>query len=420
MAGNLVFNITICILGMMIFLIHIVNFLMKKNRRKDENVLLIFFAFTFVHFATYLTFTLVKEVYTSNAFIIAFYTTFYIMNNLEVFLLFYYLLNYASVPEKQRKIVSIINVSVFGVLIVLDIINVFTRMFFTAVDGVYTRAPMMFFAQIYQFVAFALIFIVALVNKKLIAKEKIAFFLYCLLPLVAIVVQNLLPGYAIAYMSIIVTTEILVLFLDVAKNIRIQEAEKEVKEAYIKIMVSQIRPHFVYNTLSSISTLISLDPKKAKKALDDFTDYLRMNFSTLTNNELVRFEDELKHIETYVSLEKMRFSDRLNVIYDIKVKDFEVPPLSIQPLVENAIKHGILKKIEGGTLWIKTYEEDDMNIVEIIDDGVGFNMDDVDFIHNEHIGLNNIKHRLHTMCSASMIIDSKPGKGTRVAVTFSK
>ena len=98
----------------------------------------------------------------------------------------------------------------------------------------------------------------------------------------------------------------------------IQEEEKKIKDAYINVMVSQIRPHFVYNTLSSISTLISLDPAKAKRALDDFTEYLRMNFSTLTNNQLVSFSDELKHIETYISLEKMRFGDRLNVIEDIR------------------------------------------------------------------------------------------------------
>ena len=420
MEPNSVFNATICILGIVIFLIHIVNVLMKKERRKYENVLLIFFAFTVLHFSTYLTFTFIKEVYTSDPFIIGFYTTFYIMNNLEVFILFYYFLYYTNINEKVRKRFTISNLSVFGLFVILDIVNIFTHIFFKSVNGVYTRGSLMILAQGYQFLVLIAIFVLTIINQELIKREKIAFFLYCFFPFVSIVIQILLPGYAIAYMSIIVTTEILVLFLNVEKNIKIREEEKKAREANIKLMVSQIKPHFVYNTLSSISTLIPKDPLKAQKALDDFTEYLRMNISTLTDDSLVFFENELKHIETYIALEKMRFGDRLNVLYDIKAKDFEVPPLSIQPLVENAIKHGILKKIEGGTLVFKTYEDDKAYYVEVNDDGVGFEMDKVDFAGNEHIGLNNIRQRLTTMCRAELLIDSEVGKGTRVKVTFFK
>lgn len=420
MAGNSVFNATICILGIFIFSIHIVNVLLKKDRRKDENVLLAFFAFTLFHFVTYLTFTFIKELYTSNAFITAFYTSFYVMNNLEVFLLFYYLISYANIEGKLKKTTSLINIIVFAVYIITDIVNIFTHIFFYADNGVYTRASLMFLSQGYQLIAFALIFVLVLINKSLNLREKIAFILYCFFPLAAIVIQNLLPGYAIGYMSIVITTEILVLFLNVEKYNRIKEEERKIEEAYIKIMMSQIQPHFVYNTLSSISTLITLDPSKAKKALDDFTEYLRMNFSTLTDTRLIPFSSELKHIETYISLEKMRFDNRLNVIYDIKCKDFDVPPLSIQPIVENAIKHGILQKLEGGTLTIKTYEEDNAHIIEVSDDGVGFNMEEVDFEHNEHIGLKNIEHRLSLMCKGELIIDSIVGKGTKVVVKFYK
>ena len=415
-----VFNATICILGIAIFLIHVAKFFMKKDRRKDEKVLLSFFLFTIIHFATYLTFTYVKEIYTSDTFIMGFYTTFYIMNNLEVFLLFYYVIYYANVGGKLKKTTSIVNISVFSIFVILDIVNIFTHIFFKAVDGVYTRSPFMFMSQGYQFVMFVVIFVLALINKELRFREKLAFFLYCLFPFVAIIAQNFMPGYAIAYLSIIITTEILVLFLDVEKNIRIQEEEKKIKDAYINVMVSQIRPHFVYNTLSSISTLISLDPIKAKRALDDFTEYLRMNFSTLTNNQLVSFSDELKHIETYISLEKMRFPDRLNVIEDIRVTDFEVPPLSIQPLVENAIKHGILQKLEGGTLTIKSYEDDTAYIVEVIDDGVGFDPNNINLENGEHIGLNNIRHRLSLMCNGELFIESQIDKGSKVVVKFYK
>ena len=415
-----IFNATVCILGVFVLLLHIVNVLLKKNRRKDENALLIFFTFTMVHFATYFVFVLIKENYTSDAFIMSFYTTFYIMNNVEILLFYYYMSSYMNIPKKIKKIVDIINITLFVLFVISDFVNLFTHMYFSSVDGVYTRAKFMIISQGYQFILLVASFFLIIANKTIAIREKIAFSLYCFLPLISIIVQNNMPGYAIAYATLFVSVEILFLFLNVEKNIKIEEEEKKLKEANIKIMVSQIQPHFVYNTLSSISTLIPLDPLKAQKALDDFTEYLRMNFSTLTGSKLVSFEDELKHIKTYVNLEKMRFNDRLNVIYDINTSHFSVPPLSIQPLVENAIKHGILKKIEGGTVTLRTYETDDAYIVEVIDDGMGFDMDSVDFKSNKHIGLNNVKHRITTIRQGSIIFESEINKGTKVVVTFKK
>ena len=184
--------------------------------------------------------------------------------------------------------------------------------------------------------------------------------------------------------------------------------------------MSQIQPHFVYNSLSSISTLIPIDPKKAQEALDNFTEYLRHNISSLTETKLIPFDNELKHVETYISLEKIRFNDRINVTYDIKAKDFYVPPLSIQPIVENAIKHGILKKIEGGNLIIKTYETEKSYVVEVIDDGVGFDISSIDFDSNKHFGINNIKQRLKSMCNGTLEITSEPNKGAKSVISFYK
>ena len=424
MEPNVVFNITVCILGIVILLIHIANLLLKKERRRDENSLLLFFAFTMMHFATYLSFALLRTfndvARSSDAFIISFYTVFYVMNNLEVFLFINYFCRYTNLDKKTQKIVDIINLSLLAIFIISDIVNIFTHTYFHSENGVYTRGKLMIISQGYQFVMLVVAFLTTHLSKNLLVREKIAFSLYCVLPFAAIIVQNFLPGYAIAYLVLLVAIEILFLFLSVEKNIKIKEDEKQIKEANIKIMMSQIQPHFVYNTLSSISTLISIDPNKAQKALDDFTDYLRMNFSTLTQTKLVSFEDELKHIKTYVNLEKMRFNNRLNVSFDIQVSDFLIPPLCIQPLVENAIKHGILKKVEGGSVILKTYEDKDAYYVEVIDDGVGFNMDEIDFKGNKHIGLNNVKHRISTMTKGDIIFTSEPNKGTKVLVKFYK
>lgn len=420
-----IFNATVCLLGVLILSIHIVNIVLKKDKRKDEISLLAFFGFTAIHFATYFIFVLLNYFLNengkaNNTFIITFYTIFYVMNNIELLLFYYYFSTYANVQPKVKRVVDIINLMVFSIYIISDFVNIFTRMYFTAVDGAYQRSKFMIVSQGYQFIMLAICFVLVFVNKKLNAREKIAFSLYCILPVVSIVAQNMMPGYAIAYATLLFAVEILFLFLNVEKNIKMREDEKQLKEANIKIMVSQIQPHFVYNTLSSISTLIPLDPEKAQKALDDFTEYLRMNFSTLTETKLVSFEAELKHIKTYVDLEKMRFNDRLNVIYDIKTTGFNIPPLSIQPLVENAIKHGILKKVEGGTVILKTYEDENAFVVEVTDDGIGFNMNDVDFKGNKHIGLNNVRHRITTMTNGDITFESEPNKGTKVVVQFYK
>ena len=415
-----IFNASVCIFGILILTIHVVNLLSKPERRKDDNLLLLFFIFTIVHFATYLTFVLIKERYTSNAFIITFYTIFYIFNNLEVLLLFWYARTYINVAADAQKVLSIVNLSTFAIFVILDIVNIFNGIFFTAENGVYLRSKTMIISQGYQFIMFTIIVFISIINKKLNIREKLAFCLYCFVPLIAIVIQNIFKGYAIAYASIIVAIEILFLFLSVQRDIELVKEEEKNKDAQIKIMLSQIKPHFVYNSLSAISTLITIDPPKAQEELDRFTAYLRANLASLTDTKGIPFESELKHIETYVALEKMRFKDRINVVYDIGVKDFIIPPLTIQPIVENAIKHGILKKIEGGTVTIKTQEVSTAYIIEITDDGVGFKMKDVDFDSNEHFGMNNIKYRLKTMCKADVVIDSEEGKGTKIRVVIYK
>ena len=420
MKNNIVFNITICIIGILILLVHVVNLILKKNKRKDENCLLIFIAFTVFHFAVYLTYSLIKINYTSNGLVMAFYTSFFIMNNLEVLLLFIYMLIYVFMPKNTKKVLFIFNIILFSVFVLLDLTNIFSHLFFYAEDGEYIRSKTMILSQGYQFVMLAIVFVIAILNKKLNIREKTAFSVYCFLPLIAILIQNAFKGYAIAYASIIIAVEVLFFFVNVERNIAIAKEGEKIKDAQIKLMTSQIQPHFIYNVLSSISTLITIDSAKAQEALDYFTDYLRSNLSSLGEAGLISFDKELKHIKAYLSLEKIRFNDRLNVIYDIEVTDFSVPPLTIQPIVENAVKHGILEKLEGGTVKIKTYETDESYVIEVIDDGIGFDINEVDLKGTEHIGLKNIMYRINHTYNGKIEVDSKINSGTKIKVTFIK
>ena len=419
MANNVVFNMTVCIMGILILFVHMTNLILKANKRIDEKWLLAFISFTIFHFAVYLTFCVIKIYYTSDPFIIASYTTFYIMNNIEVILLSMYTLYYVVMPQNKKKHALIISIFLFIVFVVLDIVNIYTGIFFYSENGEYMRSKTMILSQGYQFIAFLTVLLVTFINNKINMREKIAFATYCILPLISILIQNALKGYAIAYATIIISVEILFFFVNVQKNIELAEQQEKTKEAQIKIMLSQIQPHFIYNSLSSISTLIDIDPEKAQRSLDDFTEYLRMNLSSITKDKSIPFKEELRHIETYVALEKLRFNDRIHIVYDLGIIDFKVPTLTIQPLVENAIKHGILKKIEGGTVTLTTYETDTCYVVEIKDDGIGFDISEIDF-DDGHFGLKNISYRISKTCDGDLSISSKVNVGTKITVKFKK
>ena len=209
------------------------------------------------------------------------------------------------------------------------------------------------------------------------------------------------------------------------ENIRIageqERAEKELYEAKVQIMVSQIRPHFMYNALSSIAVLCDIDPKTAKEATITFAKYLRGNMDSLKQTAPVPFEKELDHLKKYLYIEKLRFDDLLNIEYDIRATDFELPLLSIQPIVENAVKHGVGMKKYGGTVKISSFETEDSFEVVISDDGVGFDMnapkkeDD-----RSHVGMDNTRKRLKEMCGAELVITSKVGEGTAARVIIPK
>lgn len=197
------------------------------------------------------------------------------------------------------------------------------------------------------------------------------------------------------------------------ESINYEKMQSELLKSQVLIMISQIQPHFLYNSLTSIAMLCEKDPKRAKTATIEFADYLRGNMNSLKDNHPVPFETELKHLKTYLSLEKMRFGEDLNVVYDIQTSEFTIPSLTVQPLVENAVKHGVGMKEDGGTVTISTREYDDRFEVVVSDDGVGFdtakpNPD----TSRSHVGIENIKERISSMCHGEVTIESEVGKGT--------
>ena len=189
-------------------------------------------------------------------------------------------------------------------------------------------------------------------------------------------------------------------------------------ESRISTMMSQIRPHFIYNTLGSIEQLCKLDPPKAGDLVHNFAKYLRGNFGELDNPKPILMSQEMEHVHHYISIENVRFPD-MTFTFEMKSKDFHIPALTVQPIVENAIKHGLMKLPRGGTIRVLSYETDTDYCISVVDDGVGF---DTSVLIDEraHVGLRNIRERLKVMVNGKLEIESSIGIGTRVLVTIPK
>ncbi len=225
-------------------------------------------------------------------------------------------------------------------------------------------------------------------------------------------------------LAITMAYQIVSLILDLHKQykeaIRYQQVQKELYEAKVSVMISQIQPHFMYNALTSIAMMCQIDPDTAQEATVTFADYLRGNMDSLKQTKPVPFETELEHLKKYLYIEKLRFADLLNIEYDIQTTGFYLPLLSIQPLVENAVKHGVGMKEDGGTVKISTRETETSYEVVIEDDGVGFDVNEQKDDGRSHVGMENTKKRLHDMCGAQVVITSVIGEGTTARVILPK
>jgi len=186
----------------------------------------------------------------------------------------------------------------------------------------------------------------------------------------------------------------------------------------INLLLNQIKPHFLYNTLNSINSLCMINPDEASKAIVLFSNYLRNNMDSISETNLISISKELEHVKTYVGIEKMRFRDRLNVIINAESKDFLVPPLTIQAITENAIKHGLNSKIDGVTVTIKTFSDDLYNYISIKDNGSGFTINDIAL--SDSVGLSNIVKRIEMLCTGEIEMTSDIKAGTEIIIKLNK
>lgn len=197
---------------------------------------------------------------------------------------------------------------------------------------------------------------------------------------------------------------------------RIEVERQQLKISYDKLqakpLMQQINAHFLFNSLNTISAYCKEDPAKADQAVRKVARFMRSYMHLINQSECVVFSQEIELMNAYFSIQKMRFGDSIDFLVDQEFDDFSLPPLTIQPLVENAVQHGVRRANQHGIIIVRSYRQRNYALITVEDNGVGF---DVNTIRPEGIGLKNVEARLHTM-GGSMRIESTIRKGTLVTV----
>lgn len=330
---------------------------------------------------------------------------------------------------KSTKTIGIITVALLGLInAVLFVLPIVTDILFY--DTWIYWANSQIFANV--------ILAGCLIREFMLAKGKgRLFYICCILPLVAFSIDVVMIDLGIwtsgvssicIFIAFFVVAMVMVLKI-IPNNInalaKAKELETEKKllnaelaESRISTMMSQIRPHFIYNTLGSIEQLCELDPPKAGELVHNFAKYLRGNFGELDNPKPILMSQEMEHVRHYINIENVRFPD-MTFSFEMKSEDFRLPALTVQPIVENAIKHGLMKLQKGGSIRVVSYETEADYCISVEDDGVGFDTGKL-FDDKNHIGIRNIRDRLKVMVGGTLDIESTEGLGTKVLITIPK
>ena len=254
-------------------------------------------------------------------------------------------------------------------------------------------------------------------RNKLTKKHFIAFLVYLFPLMIAMIIHTFVSVFWLIVIAVSVSAlsmSGIIIADQIEQNIRQQ---REIADQRARIAVLQMRPHFIYNTMMSIYYLCKQDSEKAQQVTLDFTTYLRKNFNAVAGREPIPFSEELEHTRAYLAVEQAQFEDNLRVEYDTPHTLFRVPPLTLQPIVENAVKHGMDPDASEPLLVsIKTAQTDSGSEIVVEDNGPGFKATDDS---TPHTALNNIRERLSNI-GASLTVSSREQGGTTVRIFIPK
>ena len=281
-------------------------------------------------------------------------------------------------------------------------------------DGVYSRGPL-YPVLLAAPAASMLLNLIGLIRrrKKLTVRQRRALFVYIGAPLAAIVLQMFFYGLLLVSFGAIIGAYVMFVFILSELTALAVRRTRESAEKEFGLKVLQMRPHFIYNAMTSIYYMVDTDPQAAKQAIREFSKYLHQNFSAVVRTENVPFEEELAHTQAYLAVEKARFTERLDVAYDLADTAFSLPPLTLEPIVENAVKHGMDPDLDTMHILIRTRAVGNGHEVTVINDGAALELAESD---GEGIGLKNVSDRLARMCGGALRITPRDGGGAAVTL----
>lgn len=305
-----------------------------------------------------------------------------------------------------------------AIMLVVLVVSQFTGWLYTIDEhNLYKRGPLFFLSAAYTLSVIVLCVAYMIIRHRQ-AKHRVSFnaAFYIALPTLGMAVQFAFYGGVFLQISLYLLMLTILYHIQAIHTQRLVEQtetlsqrERELAQARDQMLLGQVRPHFIYNALAAIQH-IEGNPPATQQAITDFANYLRGNLASLSSEELIPIDKELEHVRTYVDLEKLRFGDKIHVTFDLQDEAFALPPLSVQILVENAIKHGITARYEGGTVSVRTCREGDYHVVTVSDDGVGF--DPARQEGHTHVGLSSVKNRIEYFVGGTLHIHSTIGTGT--------
>lgn len=242
-----------------------------------------------------------------------------------------------------------------------------------------------------------------------------------MLPIGGTILQFAFTQLTVQWISYALGLLILYLLLQTRKekeqNLYVEHIRYELLERDVSVMKNRIQPHFLYNALNVITYECEKNPAKAESLLQNFSNYLRANLNSLSQDTPIPFINELDHVKDYMSIETTRFP-KVHIDYNIEFEDFSLPSLTLQPIVENAVNHGLYENDSIGNISIHSYCENNTAVITIADNGTGFKMPEQNTESNTFSGLKNIQKRLEYMCKGIMTVESVIGKGTIVTLSI--
>lgn len=342
------------------------------------------------------------------------YTLGYLLMTLFTEYLAAYLSKRAQVSRRAPRFVW----GICAVGVGLTVLSQWNHMYYGfAEPNIYCRGDWFWLSQVWGLMGIVADACLLLAYRQELEKQELWILLsYIILPLLAMIVQIFI--YGIAWLHLATTVSIIFVYetLQLYQGQVQRQRELELERSNTAIILSQVKPHFLYNVLSGIRQLCDSDPQKASEALDHFAFYLRRNMDTLTRDHLITFEEEMCHVNDYLYLEKMRFGSKLTVTLDLKYTGFMLPAMTVQPIVENAVRWGITKKKGNGSLLIRSESSEGNAVISVIDDGAGFDPLEVRDDGKSHVGIENVRRRLKTQCGGTLAIQSAKGGGTTVTI----